>query len=275
MAVSAADVKALREMTGLPMMECKNALTEADGDMARAKEILKEKGLAKAMKMADRVATDGRIAYYFDEASKRGAMIELRCETEPVSDTEEFIALAAAIAKAVAVSGVDSVEKAKGLPHPDDSSQTIGDRIQEVFNRMRENIGLARVETATGHVGRYVHFDSKKGTLVQFSAACPDDLSIGICQHVTAINPSYLNREDVDAKEVEAARAKFREESAGKPENIIENIVNGKMDRWYSDSVLLDQPYVRDEKLSVRKALAAGAPGAKIEKFYRFEVGVG
>ena len=270
MAISAAMVKALREKTDLPMMDCKKALEAAGGDEAKAIEILREKAGAKLDKFMGREAGEGRIAVHMSDG--KAAIVEVRCETAPVANNEEFVALTDMIAKQAALSDGVTVENIKDQQMVDGGG-TVGERMTDVFNKLRENIQIARIEKLEGHAGHYVHFDGQKGALLGFNAECPEEIGAGVCMHVTALNPPAMNRDGADAGEVEKAKAGFTEDAAGKPPEIAEKIVTGKMDRWYSEFVLLDQPYVKDDKIAVKDALKAANPELTVTKMIRFEVG--
>jgi elongation factor Ts len=273
MAITAAMVKALRERTGLPMMECKKALTEADGDADRAIEILRKMGAGKIQKMAKREATEGRIACFVAPAAQRAGIVELRCETAPVAGNEQFVSLAAAIAQASALVDAPSVDTIREQPLPGDTSKTIGTLMDEVFNRMRENMRITRVAQLIGNVGQYVHHNGQVGVLIAMSGDCSEELKSDLCMHIAALNPPCLRREDADPQEVREQQAAFAEEAKGKPEPIVEKIVAGKMNRWYSEFVLLDQPFVKDDKQSVAQVLKAASPDLTISRFIRYEVG--
>jgi elongation factor Ts len=273
MEITAGMVRALREKTGLPMMECKKALTEADGNEEQAIEILRKMGAGKIQKMASREAGQGRIACFIDGAKQCGAIVELRCETAPVANNEEFIRLANQVAQAAALANAPTAESARELPLPADPSRKIGDLMDEIFNRMRENMKIARVGQLRGNLGYYVHHNSQVGVLLQMSGACSEELKSDLCMHITALKPPVIRREEVAAKEIELQRAVFVEEAKGKPPQIIDKIVAGKFDRWYSDFVLLEQPFVKDDKQSVAAVLKSVSPELTVTKFLRYEVG--
>ena len=273
MEITAGMVKALREKTGLPMMECKKALHEAGGNEDEAIEILRRMGAGKIQKMASREAGEGRIACFIDPASQCGGIIELRCETAPVANNEEFIHLANQIAQAIAKTPSSTLETARDLPLPENPSKKIGDLMDEVFNRMRENMRIARIGRLQGHLGYYVHHNAQVGVLVRVSADCPADLRADLCMHITALKPPVIRREEVDPKEVETQRSIFAEEAKGKPPQIVDKIVGGKLDRWYADFVLLEQPFVKDDKQSVAAVLKSVSPDLTVSEFLRFEVG--
>lgn len=273
MAISAAQVKALREKTGLPMMDCKKALTEANGDEDQAIEILKKAGLGKVEKMASREAAEGRIACFVDAEKQRAGIVELRCETAPVANTDDFANLAKSVARHVTAMETPDAQKVRAMAHLDDSSKTVDDEINDVFNRIRENMQVHRVDIASGHVGYYVHHNAQIGVLIEMSGECPDELKADVCMHIAAMNPPCLKREDAPAAEVEEQKAAFLEEAKGKPPQIAEKIVDGKLNRWYSEFVLLEQPFAKDDKKSVTEVLKEVAPDLTVTRFIRYQVG--
>lgn len=273
MAISAAQVKALREKTGLPMMDCKKALTESDGDEARALDWLKERGLKAQAKMIGREAGEGRIGAYIDAEKGVAGIVELRCETAPVAATDDFTELANAMAAVVAQQDDPQADSLRDCTLADGSGRKLGDYMDDVFNRLRENMVIKRVAKISGPAGKYVHFDGRSGTIVGFSEACPQELATGVCMHVTALRPPAVTRDDADPKEVEAERTRLAEEAKGKPPEIAEKIINGKLERWYSEFVLLDQPFVKDDKVSVGAALKAVSPTLTVTAVERYLVG--
>lgn len=273
MAITAGMVKTLRDKTGLPMMECKRALTEAGGDEKKAIEVLRTLGAGKLRKMASREATDGRIACYIDPQTKRAGIVELRCETAPVASTADFIDLATTIARQAATTDSPSAETIRAQPLVDNSSKTLAQHMDEVFNRIRENMKIARIAQLSGNVGQYVHHNAKVGVLVEMSGECPEELKTDICMHIASMDPPCIRREDADPKEVEQQKAVFAEQAKGKPENIVEKIVNGKLNRWYSEFVLLEQPFVKDDKKRVSEVLKGADPDLTVSCFVRYEVG--
>lgn len=273
MAISAAMVKQLREQTGLPMMECKKALTEAGGDFDGAVAWLKKHASGKMSKMASRETTQGRIAAAVADDGQRAGMVELVCETAPVANTDDFIKLANAIAATVLTMdnpAPDAVLEAKSATDP---GKTIAELKDDAFSRIRENMAIKRVATVQGHVGSYVHHNAQVGVLVEFSADAPAELRADICMHIAAINPPYLKREDVPADLVAEERERATSEAAGKPAEIIDKIVGGKLDRWYGEVALLEQPFVKDDKQTVTQVLKAADPELTINRFYRFQIG--
>jgi elongation factor Ts len=158
---------------------------------------------------------------------------------------------------------------------PDDPSRTLADYWTDAVNRMRENMQIAKVGALTGQVGSYVHHNAQVGVLIEVSAACPDSAKTDVCMHIAAMRPPYVNRDQVPAADVERERAAAREAAKGKPAPVVEKIVSGKLDRWFSEFVLLEQPFVKDDKQSVSAFLNQVAKGLTVRRFLRYEVGVG
>ncbi|MBN2446628.1 MAG: translation elongation factor Ts [Phycisphaerae bacterium] len=273
MAITAEMVKALREKTGLPMMECKKALAEAGGDAEQAIELLKKAGSAKISKMSSRETSQGRIACFVDDQRQRAGIAELLCETAPVASTDDFKQLANMTAQQAAMLDGPTPEAVLGQPCPSDTSKTIDEFRHEVFNRLRENMNLKRVASLKGNVAHYVHHNSQVGVIMSFNAACPAELQADLCMHIAAMNPPYLKRDDVDPKLVEEERERAAESAKGKPPQIVEKIVSGKLDRWYGEIVLLEQPFVKDDKQTVTQVLMNVSPDLTIDGFVRYHVG--
>ncbi len=273
MEISAAAVRQLRETTGLPMMDCKKALVESNGDMDAAMEWLRKAGKGRVEKLRDRTASQGRVAFHADAANRRAAMVELRCETEPVANMDEFVQFAAALARQAAATPGATTESIADAKFIGDASLTVRDRLTELVNRIRENIQIGRVETFGGSVASYIHHDFRKGAMVEFSRECPSDLAADVCMHITALRPRCVRRDEVDVAEVERERAIATDEVKGKPANIIEKIVAGKLDRWFAEFVLLEQPFVKDDKRSVAQVLQAVHPELTVRRFARMELG--
>lgn len=267
-AISAKEVQALRTATGLAMMDCKKALVEAGGDPAKAKDILRQKFADKMSERAERETANGRIGVYADETG--AALLELRCETDFVATNSDFAAVADQLAAQVASSGIVDVEAFKA------SAMADGQRVQEflvdAFGRIKENLQVKRMKRVAGPGACYVHHNGR----VAAAIACdgpPGDAGRQICMHI-ASTPVILGRvrEDVAPQAVSEAREKAREEAKGKPEPIVEKIVAGKMNKWYAERVLLEQPFVMDDKKTVGEF--AGEKGFSITAYIKYEVGV-
>jgi elongation factor Ts len=273
MAITAEMVKALREKTGLPMMDCKKALSESGGNEAEAIAWLRRHGLVRSERMADRVASEGRIACYVSPDGTRGGIAELRCETAPVASTPDFIRLAEAAAQIAAHQDDPTPESVLAARLPGSSGHTVADELGDVFNRIREKMQLARVASLRGQVGHYVHHNAQVGVLVSLSAPSPPELKTDVCMHIAALRPRCVRREEVPPEEIETERRLAAEAARGKPPQVIEKIVSGKLDRWFSEFVLLEQPFVKDDKRSVAAVLAGVSPGLTVQRFLRYAVG--
>jgi len=289
MAVTAAQVKALREKTGAGMMDCKKALVEANGDEEKAIEILRKKGLSKAAKKADRNAAEGRVEINITPDFKKGSIIEVNCETDFVAKTDEFIEFVSETVKTVNTADIADVEN---LMKTSFGEGTFEEELKVKIAKIGENIVVRRMATIkapeNGIVNGYIHAGGKVGVLV--AAACDSEKTCeaikdtlkNIAMHIAAMKPTYLNPESVPAdvieKEKEIAKAQLLKE--GKPENVIEKIIPGKINKFYQEVCLTEQEYVKAEKKeNVAKALekvakAAGG-SAKLVDFVRFEVGEG
>ncbi len=273
--ISAAAVKTLRERTNAPMMDCKTALTEANGDMEKAVEILRKKNSAIMAKKGERETAEGRVAVYIDPGLVAGAIVEMRCESAPVAKGEDFIRLANDIAKQVAVKGAATVNELLSQPYVDDPTRTVSDRISEVIGLIRENMRPARLGRLTGGLfGSYCHHDGRVGVLLQVEGAEADpQLLRDICMHIAAKNPVAGRREDVPAALIEKEKeiARTQAQATGKPAQIIEKIAEGKMKTWFAENVLVEQPFVKDDSKTVGDLLRGA--GLKLLHFIRYAVG--
>jgi elongation factor Ts len=278
MAITAADVMALRNRTNLPMMDCKAALGEAGGDMEKAIEILRKKFKDAHVKRGDRETAEGRVTVYIDPAKQVGAILELRCESAPVVKSDQFIQLANNIAKQVALQNPASVEALLAQPFVDDPKRTISDLITEAYGLIREVMKPKRFARLTGLLGEYCHHDGSVGVLLQVEGAKADaQLLRDVSMHITARNPVAALKEDVPAaviaKETEIAREQIANDpkNKSKPPNILEKIIEGKLKTWLAENVLVEQPFVKDDSKTVGQLLAGA--GLKLKKFIRYKVG--
>jgi elongation factor Ts len=275
MSISATTVKALRDRTNQPMMDCKAALTEANGDMEKAVEILRKKSKDVHDKKVSRETAEGRIGAFIDPVQKVGALVEMRCESAPVAKGKEFTQLANDIAKQVALKAPADVKALVSQPFVGDPKKTVNDHIGEVVGQIRENMRPARMVRLTGLLGSYIHHDGSIGVMVQVEGAKADpQLLSEICMHITAMNPVAVRREDISAetlaKEKEIAKAQAA--ATGKPANIVDKIAEGKMKTWFAEKILLEQPFVKDESKGTIGDLLKAA-GLTLVKFVRLKVG--
>lgn len=266
-------VKALRQRSGLPMMDCKRALAEADGDEDKAVEWLRKRGAAAAEKKAGRETAEGRIGSYVDNDKGVAALAEMQCETAPVSNNPDFKTLADNVAKHAALTGGADVETIGGEKFVNDDSKTVQELVHDVLNRIRENMKIARVVRMTGRAAAYVHHNGRIGVMITVEGRGDDTLLNDVCMHIAAMSPLAVTRNqvpaDLVAREEEIAREQIR--ASGKPDNLVDRILAGKMKRWYGENVLLDQPFVKDDKKTVGKVLEAA--GIEITGFTRMQVG--
>jgi len=277
MSVTAESVRQLRERTGAGMMECKRALVETNGDLDAAAELMRKQGLAKADKKASRVAAEGVIATAVSADGKTAVMVEVNCETDFVARGDDFTGFAAAVAAAALAGNPADVEALLALAGP--AGQAIDELRRVLIAKIGENISVrrfVRVESA-GSLGSYLH-GTRIGTLVAIEggdAALARDLAM----HVAASSPRYLSAAQVPAEDVAKERA-IRieislndEKNKGKPEAVLVKIVEGGLNKWFNEITLMGQPFVKDDKLSIEKLLAAAS--AKVTRFERLEVGAG
>lgn len=273
MAITAAAVKSLRERTGLPMMDCKEALKETDGDEEAAVEYLRKKGLQVLEKRSGRATTFGRFGLYVGTDKPVGAIVELKCESAPVTTNEEFIQLANDLAEALATNeGVSDAEALLDLPSPSKQGQTLREVRDDMFNRIREVFNVGRFERIEGGTGGYSHNSGTiSGVLVAVEGGS-DDLAKDVSMHIAAMRPAALSPEDLDQEIVAKEREVLKEAALaeGKPEAIVEKMVEGRMKNFFAERTLLAQPFVKDDKKSVGEM--AEENGMKIVKYVHWEM---
>ncbi|MDO4549907.1 MAG: translation elongation factor Ts [Planctomycetia bacterium] len=274
--ITAAAVKAFREKTGLPMMDCKRALTEAEGNEDLAMEILRKKGLAKmAEKMQERDTEEGTLAIY--KADGVTAIVEVLCESAPVASNPDFLQLANDIAEVVAKSEeFTKVEDLMAQPSPSKAGLTLQGQLEELFNRIREVFRVTRFQKYTGKVASYLHHDKKVGVLLLLEEGC-EDAGRDICMHIAAMRPEGLSETDIDSTIIENERRVQKElldadpANAKKPENIKEKILNGRMAAFLAQKCLLSQEFVKDSSKTVGQY--AKDAGLKITGFVHWILG--
>lgn len=274
--ITAQMVRKLRERSGLPMMDCKKALAETAGDEDAAMELLRKRGAAAAEKKAGRTTGEGRIGAFADSAKGVCALVEVLCETAPVANNPMFRELAEKLAKQAATTGTSDVAALMEEKFVDSPGTPVRDLLHDVVNHLRENIQITRVAYRTGGgVATYVHHTGKIGVCVVTEEPTENtELLNDICMHIAALQPDALTREQIPAAAVEKEKEIAREQivASGKPENLVDKILVGKINRWYSERVLLEQPFVKDDKQTVAKVLEAGK--IKVTEFVRLQVGV-
>ena len=277
-AVTAAAVMALREKTGLPMMECKKALTECGGDTEQAVEWLRKQGVKTQAMRADRETSMGRLAVYADLEKGVGSLVELKCESAPVEGSPDFKDFVNDIAKTLALgSGATSPEELlsqKSQAHPD---KTLGEIKDDLFNRMREVFELSRICRIDAPCGGYAHHDGSKAALVEVTGetAGPQAAEVAkdVAMHIVALSPKAIVKEDLDQSIVDKEREILTEaaKQEGKPENIIQKMIEGRLRNFFSQCVLLEQPFVKDDKQSVGKLLKS--VGLSVKRMEHWKIG--
>jgi elongation factor Ts len=274
--VPAADIKRLREQTGAGFIDCKNALEKADGDIEKAVEELRLKGLKDVNKRADRAASNGLVAAVLDDNHESGVLFELNCETDFVAKTELFGKLAADISDVIA--RTRPADRLALLATEAKPGSTVQQLIDEAAVSLKEKLELGRFARFDGgYVVSYLHksdpaLPPTNGSLVQFDSD-GGDVTKEVAQQIVAMRPQYLNREDVpeDVTERERRIAEQITRDEGKPENIIPKIVDGRLNRFYADIVLTEQAFVKDPKKNIKKVLDEN--GVAVRGFARFQVG--
>ena len=267
MAISAKDVMALRKKSGLGMMECKKALTEADGDLQKAEDMLRQKGLAKMDGRIDRESSEGRIAAAINDDRTRAAIVEINTETDFTASNDAFKAMADKVAAEAILQDVGQVDKTDAMQQA----------VDELRLTTKENVQFAGgqvVGDGGGKVGVYVHHNGKVGSVVELDGDAPDQLLADLCMHVVAIVPTPLGIRDEDvpaeivAKESEIFKAQAIE--SGKPPEIAEKMVTGRLRKFYEENVLLKQKFVKDDKQQIKDILP---DGVTIKSFVRTALG--
>ncbi len=277
--VKAQLVKELRDRTGAGMMECKRVLLESEGDLERARQLLRERGIIQAGKRAGRATSEGLIVVDVSDDGRRAALCELNCETDFVAKTDEFCALGQQLARLVTEGAAADVDSLLAVNL---DGEAVADRVTAAIAKLGENVQVRRVErveaTDNGRIETYVHAGGKIGTLVQIEANDPDrpevrELAHNLCMHVAAMSPASVSRDDVPAEVIEKERQVLvaQAEQEGKSEDIIDRMVEGRLNKFYREIVLLEQPLVMDPDQTVSKA--AQAVGVRVVGFRRFQLG--
>lgn len=276
MAISAQAVKELRERTGAGMMDCKKALEETNGDMEKAIDLLRERGIAKAAKKAGRIAAEGLTAIAV--SGNVGAIVEVNCETDFVAKNPEFQTLVKDIAEHVVTQRPATVEAALEQPFKgqgDALSQVINEKIATIG----ENISFRRLAVLekpdNGVFGEYLHMGGKIGVLVVLEGTSDQALAKDVAMHAAAANPRFVTREEVSADEIEREREVLKNQALaeGKPANIVEKMVEGRLSKFFEEFCLVEQPFVKDPDKKVSALLKEA--GATAKTFVRFQVGEG
>lgn len=292
MAFTAKDVKALREKTGVGMMECKKALTEADGDMDKAIDFLREKGLAAAAKKASRIAAEGVVLSYYDKDAKKGVVVEVNSETDFVAKNEKFMDFVKGVAKTIIALDPADVEALMACKY-DSTDKTVTEVLNELILSIGENMKVRRFETMTGVAATYIHAGGSVGVMVGFDAdeamldnADFEEMGKDVAMQIAAMNPLYLDEASVPADVIEhekgilAIQLKEDPKMANKPQQVIEKIAAGKMSKYFKENCLVEQEFVKaTDHESVGKYVAGVAAKIgteiKLNGFIRFAKGEG
>lgn len=289
MAISAQDVKQLKELTNCGMMDCKRALEETGGDVEAAIKYLREKGLAKAAKKSGRIAAEGLVYAKVDEAKKVGVVVEINSETDFAAKSERFIEFVELVAQTIIDNDVADVEALKEI-NASGTNEKIGDILTERIATISENIQIRRFVRMTGDLYTYVHNGGGSiiGSMIKLESENGADDAVKACAkdlllQITASAPQYVQQSDVPAsvidaeKEIQLGLVKKENEEAAKPkpQNVLEKIVEGRMRKFAEEICLLDQPFVKDPSITVAKHIATVGKGIKVVSFVRFEKGEG
>ena len=273
--ITAEQVKSLREKTGAGMMDCKKVLTETNGDMEKAAELLRERGIAKAAKKSGRIAAEGLVATYISPDKKVGSIVEVNAETDFVAKNDEFVEFVNTVAKIVAEKNPADMDALMATEY-DNTGKTVKEVLTDKIATIGENMNVRRFDRfeSTGLVESYIHGAGKIAVLVD----CPkgeSDLAKDVCMQIAAARPEYVNREAVPQdrvqKEMEILKAQAMNE--GKPAEIAEKMVLGRIGKFYGEICLLDQEFVKDPSIKVGDLVKS--KGAEIARFARFEKGEG
>lgn len=285
--ITAQLVKELREKTGAGMMDCKKALTETQGDMEKAVEVLREKGLAAAAKKAGRIAAEGIVKTYISEDSKVAGIVELNCETDFVAANDEFVAVANRLAIMASETSVTSIEEF--VNEKFDEKSTVQEVLTALIAKLGENMAVRRFDkfsVENGAIESYIHGGGRIGVVVELNSESTNTevlkvVAKDVAMQVAAANPAFLSREDVDQVSLEKEKEIYRVQALneGKPEKIVDKMVMGRIQKYYKEVCLLDQSWVKDGDKSISKYLEEkskeiGSP-ITINKFVRFERGEG
>ena len=273
--ITASQVKELREKTGAGMMDCKKVLTETDGDMEKAMELLRERGITKAAKKSSRIAAEGLVDAYVSEDGKIGAVVEVNAETDFVAQNAEFQQFVKDVVKQVALNNPKDVEELLAQKFIAEPDKTVQEALINKIATIGENMTIrrfARFETTDGLIEKYIHGDGKIAVLVNMKNG-NNELAKDVCMQIAAARPEYVSREQVPAERLEKEKEILKAQTIneGKPEAIAEKIVMGRINKFYEEICLVDQEFVKDPNMKVSQVLK----DASVVEFARFEKGEG
>ncbi|MEG2353260.1 MAG: translation elongation factor Ts [Clostridium sp.] len=285
--ITAKMVKELRDITGAGMMECKRALTETEGNIEIAVENLRKKGLAAAAKKAGRIAAEGLVKTFVTEDGKVASLVEVNCETDFVADNKDFVELVNKVVELVATTDIKTIEELSAAKFNDE--MTVEEARTALVAKLGENMTVRRFEkfvAENGVINGYVHGGGRIGVLVELSTDKVDASLLSaakdVAMHVAAVNPLFLNKDNVDNSSVEKEKEIFRVQALneGKPENIVEKMVVGRINKYYKENCLIEQQWVKNPDLTItqflnEEAKKIGAKKVTVSRFVRFERGEG
>ena len=284
MAISAAQVKELREKTGAGMMDCKKALTEADGDFQKAIEILRKKGAAVAAKRAEKSANEGRILTFVNEDNTKGVILEVNCETDFVANSDDFIAFSEFVLGAVAKNSPKDIDELKSLTV---DGKNVNDELTSIIGKIGEKIEVSRFQLVTSENGSiidYIHHGSKLAVMVKAEDVPAEgkdefnEIMKDVAMQIAAMKPDYIAPENVPAEVIEKEKEIYKElaKKEGKPENILDKIAEGRLKKYYEENCLLNQAYIKDNAKSIGDLIAEfnkkHSSNSKITSFLRFHL---
>ncbi len=274
MKIEAKQVKELRDLTGAGMMDCKHALVETEGDIDKAIDYLREKGITKAAKKSSRIASEGLVTVYVSEDNKKASMIEVNSETDFVAKNEEFVTFANKLAEIVANENPENVEELKGLEYED--GKTVEATLTEKIATIGENMSIRRFERieTEGTVEGYIHANGKIGVIVEVEGD-NKEVAKELCLQITALNPEYRDVEDIPAERLEKEKEVLAEQAKeeGKPEEIAKKIAEGRLGKFYEEVTLVNQVYVKDSSKKIKDILKEN--NTNVISYYRYERGEG
>ncbi|MGC6367876.1 MAG: translation elongation factor Ts [Candidatus Marinamargulisbacteria bacterium] len=266
MAITAALVKELREKTGVGMMDCKKVLQETNGDIEAAIKSLREKGLSKAAKKSDRTTKEGRVIAYAKGSS--AVLLELNCETDFVANNDNFKALGSTIAEVIAANNPSTVDDVRDL---DVNGSKVGELISDAVLQLGENInvGQFKVKSTSGSFAQYEHTNGKIGVVVEFTSSVDEEVGRDIAMQVAAMNPPYVSSDQVPTEDISNETDILRKQAIaeGKPEQVVDKIIQGRLSKFYKENCLVEQAFVKDGDKSIKDLLPADTTVTSFERF--------
>lgn len=268
--ITASQVKELRERTGVGLMECKKALAENNGDIDQSIQYLREKGLSKAAKKAERSTNEGKVTIQVSADQKKAVILEVNCETDFVANNEDFVSFGQKIANTILDQNIESLD---ALEATSIDGKNLSELTGEYVLKLGENIKVKQFQTISAEfVSSYTHMTGKMGAVIAFSGTVEEETGNDIAMHTAAVNPPFLNKDQVSEADLENEKniLKTQAENEGKPADVVEKIVMGKINKFYKENCLLEQAFVKDDKKAVKDLLSNGVT---ITEFVRYQLG--